>query len=94
MTGCLAQRYHAEIPKEIPEVDAVIGTGAYDTLVEVIAGLLPEQEGGPLEEEMMAEGARLPDKTDGEGEPEKREPVKAEEKKSEEKKPEDKEKKD
>ena len=54
VTGCLAQRYHAEIPKEIPEVDAVIGTGAYDTLVEVIAGLLPEQEGGPLEEEMMA----------------------------------------
>ncbi len=46
------------------------------------------KSGKAFEEEMMAEGARLPDKIDGEGEPEKKEPVKAEEKKSEEKKPE------
>lgn len=40
--GCLAQRYHTEIQKEIPEVDAVIGTTALDavvkTLEDVIAG--------------------------------------------------------
>ena len=28
VTGCLAERYQAEIIKEIPEVDAVIGIGA------------------------------------------------------------------
>ncbi|MCM1126570.1 MAG: 30S ribosomal protein S12 methylthiotransferase RimO [Lachnospiraceae bacterium] len=42
VAGCLAQRYHAEIQKEIPEVDAVIGTTALDavvkTLEDVIAG--------------------------------------------------------
>ena len=28
--GCLAQRYHEEIEKEIPEVDAIIGTTSYE----------------------------------------------------------------
>ena len=32
VTGCLAQRYHQEIQKEIPEVDAILGTTAYDAL--------------------------------------------------------------
>ena len=27
--GCLAQRYHDEIKKELPEVDIIIGTTAY-----------------------------------------------------------------
>lgn len=30
--GCLAQRYHKEIREEIPEVDAVIGTTAYEDI--------------------------------------------------------------
>ena len=30
VTGCLAQRYRQEILEEIPEVDAVLGTTAYD----------------------------------------------------------------
>ena len=29
VTGCLAQRYREEILKEIPEVDAVLGTASY-----------------------------------------------------------------
>ena len=33
VTGCLAQRYKDEILKEIPEVDAVLGTNAYDDIV-------------------------------------------------------------
>ncbi|MBE5939001.1 MAG: 30S ribosomal protein S12 methylthiotransferase RimO [Lachnospiraceae bacterium] len=33
VTGCLAERYKSEIIKEIPEVDAVIGTSAYDEIV-------------------------------------------------------------
>lgn len=36
VTGCMAQRYKEEILEEIPEVDAVIGTSAYDTIIEVI----------------------------------------------------------
>lgn len=32
VTGCLAQRYEEEIQKEIPEVDAVVGTTAYDQI--------------------------------------------------------------
>lgn len=36
VTGCLAQRYSSEILDEIEEVDAVVGTTAYDEIVEVI----------------------------------------------------------
>ncbi len=36
MTGCLAERYHDEILAEIPEVDAVVGTGDYHKIAEVI----------------------------------------------------------
>lgn len=40
VTGCLAQRYQSEILKEIPEVDAVLGTTATDKIVEVIDEVL------------------------------------------------------
>ena len=36
VTGCMAQRYEEEITKEIPEVDAVVGTTSYDKILEVI----------------------------------------------------------
>ena len=36
VTGCLAQRYKQEIVDEIPEVDAVLGTTAYDKIVDTI----------------------------------------------------------
>lgn len=39
VTGCLAQRYQDEILKLIPEVDAVIGTTAEDSVGEVLARL-------------------------------------------------------
>lgn len=35
-SGCLAERYSKEIAEEIPEVDAIIGTGDYDRIAEVI----------------------------------------------------------
>ena len=38
--GCLAQRYADEIKEEIPEVDAVIGTTAYDELASIINEVL------------------------------------------------------
>ncbi len=34
--GCLAQRYHEDIKKELPEVDIIIGTTAYESLIESI----------------------------------------------------------
>ncbi|MCH5264979.1 MAG: 30S ribosomal protein S12 methylthiotransferase RimO [Lachnospiraceae bacterium] len=36
VTGCLAQRYAGEIREEIPEVDAVVGTTAYDAIWEAV----------------------------------------------------------
>ena len=38
--GCLAQRYKEEIITEIPEVDAIIGTTAIDTIVQTIQDLM------------------------------------------------------
>jgi ribosomal protein S12 methylthiotransferase len=40
VTGCLAERYNKEILKEISEVDAVIGTGNFEEIVEVIKDAL------------------------------------------------------
>lgn len=42
-TGCLAQRYHNEIKEEIPEVDIIIGTMAYENLTESISQALEEK---------------------------------------------------
>ena len=36
VTGCLAERYHEEIKKELPEVDAVVGTGDFAGICGVI----------------------------------------------------------
>ncbi|MDE6055826.1 MAG: 30S ribosomal protein S12 methylthiotransferase RimO, partial [Lachnospiraceae bacterium] len=38
--GCLAQRYQDEIQKEIPEVDAIVGTTAIDAIVEALDEVL------------------------------------------------------
>ena len=38
--GCLAQRYQDEIQTEIPEVDAIIGTTAIDSIVETVEAVL------------------------------------------------------
>ena len=40
VTGCLAQRYSEEILKELPEVDAVIGTGEIDKIEKVVDEIL------------------------------------------------------
>lgn len=41
--GCLAQRYHEEIKKEIPEVDLIIGTTGYEELAEDIKNAIIEE---------------------------------------------------
>ncbi|PIE71253.1 MAG: 30S ribosomal protein S12 methylthiotransferase RimO [Deltaproteobacteria bacterium] len=38
VTGCLPQRYQAPIAEALPEVDAFLGTGAYEQILEVISG--------------------------------------------------------
>lgn len=39
-TGCLAQRYREEIQKEIPEVDAILGTMAIEEIAEAVEEVL------------------------------------------------------
>lgn len=43
VSGCLAQRYKAEIMDEIPQVDAVVGTTAYDEIVSAVDEALAGQ---------------------------------------------------
>lgn len=50
VTGCLAQRYKEEIQTEIPEVDAIIGTTAIDTIVETLEGVLAGQSHNHIED--------------------------------------------
>ena len=49
VTGCLAQRYRQEIIDEIPEVDAVLGTTSYDSIVEAVNTALEENTGEHFE---------------------------------------------
>ncbi len=35
-TGCLAERYNTEMEREIPELDAIVGTGDFDKIDEII----------------------------------------------------------
>ena len=43
VAGCLAHRYQDEIIKEIPEVDAFVGTSSYDKIVDMINSVLEEK---------------------------------------------------
>ena len=45
VTGCMAQRYKEEVLREIPEVDAVIGTTSEGRIAEILDEIL--QKGGP-----------------------------------------------
>lgn len=51
VTGCLAQRYAEEILKELPEVDAVIGTGEIDKIEKVVDEILNDKN--PVETSSM-----------------------------------------
>lgn len=43
VTGCLAQRYRDQILQEMPEIDAVIGTTAFDTICDVVDDVLAQK---------------------------------------------------
>ena len=62
VTGCLAQRYQQEIIDEIPEVDAVIGTGSYDKILDAVDAALAgtsSMEVGGLDKIPEVESRRL-----------------------------------
>lgn len=40
VAGCLSQRYGEEIDTELPEVDAILGTGSYDEIVKAVQTVL------------------------------------------------------
>ena len=50
VTGCLAQRYRQEILDEIPEVDAVLGTTAYDQILDAVDEALKGQNSVRMED--------------------------------------------
>ncbi len=45
VTGCLSQRYRREIPEELPEVDALLGTADYENIVSVVDAVFAGKEG-------------------------------------------------
>lgn len=62
VTGCLAERYKDEFLRELPEVDAVLGTGSYQNILEAVQGamehcapieLFAPQESSPIEGERV-----------------------------------------
>jgi ribosomal protein S12 methylthiotransferase len=53
VTGCLAQRYKDHILKEIPEVDAVVGTGGYGQIAEIIEKLFESEAGIPTDKRLF-----------------------------------------
>ena len=44
VTGCLSQRYQADILNEMPEVDGILGTGSYTEIVSAIEALLSSED--------------------------------------------------
>src|SRR6516225_9891411 len=46
VAGCLVERFRDQILKQVPEVDAVVGTGEVERIIEAVAGdlrVLPAQ---------------------------------------------------
>ncbi len=66
VSGCLAERYRADIKKELPEVDAVVGIGANGDIVQAVKSALagkcfesfPDKELMPLGDKRI--GSTLP----------------------------------
>ena len=44
VTGCLSQRYQAEILEQLPEVDGILGTGSYTEIVPAVEALLEDRQ--------------------------------------------------
>ena len=60
VAGCLAQRYKDEIVKEIPEVDAIVGTSSFDKIVEVVDEVIKGKK-----KDIVLDPSRLPEVING-----------------------------
>lgn len=60
VTGCLAQRYAEELKNEIPEIDAIVGTGSYQNIDDIINGLKEEKQIVSLNDIEFAFNEELP----------------------------------
>jgi len=49
VAGCLVERYRADIQKDIPEVDAVIGTNELEQITALCAGVTPAPAANPFD---------------------------------------------
>ncbi|MSO62081.1 MAG: 30S ribosomal protein S12 methylthiotransferase RimO [Acidobacteria bacterium] len=67
VTGCMAERYRDELKKEIPEIDAVLGTGEVGAFVEALSGsgIRDPRAGVPMafyrRDPQPDPGSRIPD---------------------------------
>jgi ribosomal protein S12 methylthiotransferase len=60
--GCLAERYKDELLQELPEVDAIVGTGDFMNIVKVIAEVLEGKKitySGNLDNEYLEDAPRV-----------------------------------
>ena len=64
VTGCLTQRYSEELKKDIPEIDAILGTSNFDEIAEVIRESLEGKETGGIEEAGFDYSSSLPRELD------------------------------
>lgn len=44
VTGCLVQRYKDEFVQEMPEVDAILGTGSYTNIVDAVQAVMKDKQ--------------------------------------------------
>ena len=58
--GCLGQRYKQELLDEMPEIDAIIGTGAWDKIMEVIEETLKGRRVIMIGDEKIIYNAKTP----------------------------------
>ncbi len=47
VAGCLVERYREQILEQVPEVDAVVGTGEIERILEAVQGVLPALPAAP-----------------------------------------------
>jgi ribosomal protein S12 methylthiotransferase len=57
VTGCLAERYREELPKEIPEIDIVLGTGEVPDIVQALSAPAFSNAGGASPPPARARGS-------------------------------------
>ena len=66
VTGCLSERYHAELAEEMPEVDMFFGVNDYDRLPDILIGSgldeeRPQGRGGAAPEEAAEKAGAAPE---------------------------------